>query len=171
MFVWIWGKKKNNKRQSKESMRPSHSKHCSHAFVYVYMLVQPSNSSRTQPRDFTTHPTHISFYDPPYTTPSSPSRMEWPSQHDASYQFWIDVCANFDEPCRPHPLSSIDILYIVGKPLRTTFQWYFYHTNRIMSYFRHVKKRCVLRRQCGPLWSHTRVQAPFHIGDHCLITL
>ena len=32
--------KKNNKRQSKESMILFHSKHCSYAFVYVYMLVQ-----------------------------------------------------------------------------------------------------------------------------------
>ena len=37
-FVWT-KKKKKNKRQSKESMRPSHSKHCSYAFVYVYMLM------------------------------------------------------------------------------------------------------------------------------------
>ena len=28
-------KKQNNKRQSKETMRPSHSKHCSYAFVCV----------------------------------------------------------------------------------------------------------------------------------------
>ena len=33
-------KKKNNKMQSNESMRPSHPKHCSYAFMYVYMLVQ-----------------------------------------------------------------------------------------------------------------------------------
>ena len=30
-------KKEKEKMQNKESMRPSHSKHCSYAFVYVYM--------------------------------------------------------------------------------------------------------------------------------------
>ena len=40
LFVRIDEKKKNNERQSREIMRPFHSKHCSYAFVYVYMLVQ-----------------------------------------------------------------------------------------------------------------------------------
>ena len=40
LFVWTNEKKKNNERQSKESMRPVHSKHCSYVFVYVYMFVQ-----------------------------------------------------------------------------------------------------------------------------------
>ena len=40
LFVWTNKKKKNNKRQSKENMRPFDSKLCSYAFVYVYILVQ-----------------------------------------------------------------------------------------------------------------------------------
>ena len=39
LFVWTNENKINTKRQSKENM-PSHSKHCSYAFMYVYMLVQ-----------------------------------------------------------------------------------------------------------------------------------
>ena len=38
LFVQTNEIKKRNKRQSKESMRPSYSKHCSYAFVYVYLL-------------------------------------------------------------------------------------------------------------------------------------